>query len=148
MASGEITVTVQTLDRWRAMAYAPLDGTKVLLLVRHRTWWTAQKCSPEDAGIWEAECEGQWLDHNGGGWSWAGMSGTPIGWRPLNLCERVMREGLGDQCVWLRPAAAEFECLGEPSLCTNPRGCACVPDSKTPNAEVSGRAGAAGEGRA
>jgi len=21
--------------------------------------------------------------------------------------------------------APEFECLGEPSLCTNPRGCAC-----------------------
>lgn len=29
---------------------------------------------------------------------------------------------------------SEFECLGEPSLCTNPRGCACVPDNKTPNA--------------
>lgn len=24
--------------------------------------------------------------------------------------------------------APEFECQGEPSLCTNPRGCACVPD--------------------
>ena len=33
----------------------------------------------------------------------------------------------------LARAAPEFECLGEPSLCTNPRGCACVPDSKTPN---------------
>ena len=32
----------------------------------------------------------------------------------------------------------EFECLGEPSLCTNPRGCACVPDSKTPNAALTG----------
>ena len=32
------------------------------------------------------------------------------------------------------PLRREFECLGEPSLCTNPRGCACVPDSKTPNA--------------
>lgn len=83
MASGEISVTVQTFDRWRAMAYAPLDGTKVLLLVRHRTWWTAHKCNPEDAGIWEAECEGQWLDHNGGGWSWEGMAGTPVGWREL-----------------------------------------------------------------
>ena len=93
MASGEITVTVETLDRWRAMAYAPLDGTKVLLLIRHRTWWTAQKCNPEDAGIWEAECEGQWLDYNGGGWAWEGMAGTPIGWRPLARCERVMPDG-------------------------------------------------------
>ena len=31
----------------------------------------------------------------------------------------------------------EFECQGEPSLCDNPRGCACVPDSKTPNAKVT-----------
>jgi len=49
-----------------------------------------------------------------------------------STCE-CEREGLGDQCVWLKPAEAEFECLGEPSLCANPRGCACVPDSKTPN---------------
>ena len=26
----------------------------------------------------------------------------------------------------------EFECLGEPDLCENPRGCACGPDSKMP----------------
>lgn len=49
-----------------------------------------------------------------------------------STCE-CEREGLGDQCVWLKPAVAEFECLGEPSLCANPRG--CVPDSKTPNAK-------------
>lgn len=54
-----------------------------------------------------------------------------------STCE-CEREGLGDQCVWLKPAEAEFECQGEPSLCDNPRGCACVPDSKTPNAEVTG----------
>lgn len=44
-----------------------------------------------------------------------------------STCE-CEREGLGDQCVWLKPAEAEFECLGEPSLCDNPRGCACAPD--------------------
>ena len=55
-----------------------------------------------------------------------------------STCE-CEREGLGDQCVWLKPAEAEFECMGEPSLCANPRGCACVPDSKTPNADLSGR---------
>ena len=43
-----------------------------------------------------------------------------------SACE-CEREGLGDQCVWLKPAEAEFECMGEPSLCTNPRGCACAP---------------------
>lgn len=30
----------------------------------------------------------------------------------------------------------EFECLGEPALCANPRGCGCVPDSKTPNSSL------------
>jgi hypothetical protein len=49
-----------------------------------------------------------------------------------SICE-CERDGLGDQCVWLKPAEAEFECLGEPSLCTNPRGCACVPGCKTPD---------------
>lgn len=71
-------------DKWRAMAYAPLDGTKVMLLIRHKTWWTAHKCDPASAPIWEAECEGHWIDHNGGGWTWAGMAGTPIGWRERN----------------------------------------------------------------
>ena len=33
----------------------------------------------------------------------------------------------------------EFECQGEPSLCDNPRGCACVPDSKTPNVAIEPR---------
>ena len=28
----------------------------------------------------------------------------------------------------LSAAPAKFECLGEPSLCANPRGCACVTD--------------------
>lgn len=44
-----------------------------------------------------------------------------------SICE-CERDGLGDQCVWLKPAEAEFECLGEPSLCENPRGCACAPN--------------------
>lgn len=52
-----------------------------------------------------------------------------------SICE-CERDGLGDQCVWLKPAEAEFECLGEPSLCENPRG--CVPCRKTPNAQVTG----------
>lgn len=70
-------------SQWRAMLYAPRDGSKVELLIEHRTWWTAHKCSPDESRIWRAVCEGQWIDHNGGGWTWAGMSGTPIGWRPL-----------------------------------------------------------------
>jgi hypothetical protein len=71
-------------DEWRAMVYAPLDGTPVVLLIRHSTWWAAHKLASKDEGIWQASCEGHWIDHNGGGWTWRGMAGTPIGWRPLS----------------------------------------------------------------
>lgn len=77
------TICKRLRDQWRAMLYAPRDGAKVELLIEHRTWWTAHKCSPDEARMWRSTCEGQWIDHNGGGWTWAGMSGTPIGWRPL-----------------------------------------------------------------
>lgn len=49
-----------------------------------------------------------------------------------STCE-CEREGLGERCIWLKPAQAEFECLGEPSLCANPRGCG--PDSQPRPAE-------------
>lgn len=67
---------------WRAMVYAPLDGTKVQLLIRHQTWWSARKKSAAAAEAWQATAVGQWVDHNGGGWSWNGMAGEPVGWRP------------------------------------------------------------------
>jgi len=74
----------EDVPEWRAMVYAPLDGRKVELLIRHNSWWTAQKAYPYSADEdWQQVVEGQWLDFNGGGWSWAGMAGTPIGWRPL-----------------------------------------------------------------
>ena len=79
--------TAPEQKKWRAMVYAPLDGTKITLLIRHTTWWTAHKCDPAKANIWEAECEGHWIDFNGGGWTWAGMAGTPIGWRALKDAE-------------------------------------------------------------
>ena len=65
---------------WRAMAYAPTDGTEIELLIRHQSWWSAKKCG-EDLSRWEGPCLGQWLDFNGGGWSWRGHMGKPIGWR-------------------------------------------------------------------
>lgn len=50
----------------------------------------------------------------------------------------LKRRLAADQDFAALVTGAEFECLGDPSLCTNPRGCACVPDSKTPNARLSG----------
>lgn len=73
---------------WRAMAYAPTDGTEIVLLIRHRSWWSAKKCG-EDLSRWEGPCRGRWLDFNGGGWTWEGFMGTPIGWRPTNTEEQA-----------------------------------------------------------
>jgi len=65
---------------WHAMAYAPLDGTEVELLIRHSMWWTATKSDDHD--IYEGVVRAKWLDFNGGGWTWEGMAGVPVGWRP------------------------------------------------------------------
>lgn len=73
-------------DEWRAMVYAPLDGTEVELLVRHFTYWTARKLDGvvrADAE-WQGTCRAKWIDHNGGGWTWSGHAGTPIGWKPID----------------------------------------------------------------
>ena len=77
------TIRKRLLDQWRAMLYAPRDGTNVELLIEHRTWWTAHKCSPDEARMWRSTCEGQWIDHNGGGWTWYGHAGTFTHWKPM-----------------------------------------------------------------
>jgi hypothetical protein len=79
-------------NEWRAMADAPTDGTEIELLVRHRTWWSAKK-NGDDLSLWEGPCRGQWLEFNGGGWSWQGHMGTPIGWRPLAALEARDQQG-------------------------------------------------------
>lgn len=66
------------LDGWMTMSTAPLD-TEVTLLMRHFNWHYA---SPVDRGIWQEEVRGRWIDFNGGGWTWGGMVGTPIAWKP------------------------------------------------------------------
>lgn len=66
---------------WQAMLYAPRDGSKIELLVEHREYWIALKAGRADG--YRQACEGHWVDFNGGGWSWMGTAGQPIGWRPL-----------------------------------------------------------------
>jgi hypothetical protein len=73
-------------QRWSAMVYAPLDGSEVELMIRHRNYWLWLKSEKKIKGeSWEQVVRGQWLDHNGGGWSWHGMAGTPIGWRAIDI---------------------------------------------------------------
>lgn len=68
---------------WLPMNSAPLDGTRVRLHVRHAGWWAAKKVSDIESERWEAIVEAEWIDFNGGGWTWNGMAGTPVGWQPL-----------------------------------------------------------------
>lgn len=64
---------------WLAMADAPRDGTHIWLHVRHAMYRCAK---PEQRHMWLQICPAQWTTFNRGGWTWHGLSGTPIGWRP------------------------------------------------------------------
>jgi hypothetical protein len=70
---------------WSAMVYAPLDGTEIELLIRHHNYWTVLKVGGKDEAEknWQGIVRGKWIDHNGGGWTWNGGAGSPIGWRPM-----------------------------------------------------------------
>lgn len=64
---------------WRPLLSAPLDGTYVELLIWHHNHFKAPENQKEN---WEKIVKAQWIDFNGGGWTWSGMSGSPQGWRP------------------------------------------------------------------
>lgn len=66
---------------WQDIASAPRDGTKIILRVRHVNWDFEK--TPEKKSQWEQECQGKWIDHNGGGFTWDGLCGAVIGWRPI-----------------------------------------------------------------
>jgi len=58
---------------------APKDGTEIKLLIEHEN---LKYCSAKDIPLWRAEVDGKWIEHNGGGWTWYGLSGTPVAWKP------------------------------------------------------------------
>jgi hypothetical protein len=60
------------------MIYAPLDGTEVELLLHHPNHRYAKG---DEKQRWEQVVRAKWIDFNGGGWTWRGMSGSPMGWR-------------------------------------------------------------------
>ena len=88
---------VPSASDWRPMVSAPLDGTEIELLMRHFTYWTALKVNGKEEAekLWQAVVRGRWIDHNGGGWTWHGMAGSPVGWRPLHACESSAAEASG-----------------------------------------------------
>lgn len=61
-------------------------GTEIEILFRHWEYWTALKVEGKEKAEnqWQAVQKAKWIDHNGGGWTWHGMMGAPMGWRPIN----------------------------------------------------------------
>jgi hypothetical protein len=86
LAAGELTTNTSEppLDEWMAMLYAPTDGTEIELLLHHPNRRYAEGDAKRE---WEQVVRATWIDFNGGGWTWHGMSGTPMGWRPLGVKE-------------------------------------------------------------
>jgi hypothetical protein len=74
-----IEFSYDLLEGWQGMHTAPKDGTWIDLLVRHSSWVCADAAHKDQ---WQAPCRAQWIDFNGGGWTWSGHMGEPIAWRP------------------------------------------------------------------
>jgi hypothetical protein len=65
---------------WMPIETAPKDGTKILLWMVHQN--AKYSADPVSEG-WEAPVTAEWIDHNGGGWTWYGLCGKPTKWQPL-----------------------------------------------------------------
>lgn len=70
---------------WRALVDAPLDGTEIELLIRNHTYFHELKSGGKDMAekLWQEIVRAKWIDHNRGGWTWNGIAGSPVGWRPI-----------------------------------------------------------------
>lgn len=67
-------------DGWRSLDTAPHDGTEVQIRVVH--YLAPSYDNPVEEG-YIATARAHWIDHNGGGFTWHGLAGTPAQWRPL-----------------------------------------------------------------
>ncbi len=65
---------------WRPIETAPKDGSFVFLWMVHAN---AQFSSDPETDGWVAPVVAQWIEHNGGGWTWHGLCGCPTHWMPL-----------------------------------------------------------------
>jgi hypothetical protein len=62
------------------METVPKDGRDVCLLVRHPNY---EYAGARDRERWEEQVTAHWIDHNGGGFTWSGLFGYAIGWKPV-----------------------------------------------------------------
>lgn len=77
------------------MEMAPKDGSEIEILFRHNEWRYAKGARKNE---WQQWCRAHWIEFNGGGWTWHGLPGVPICWRPAT--PNVARDA-GQQ--WLLP---------------------------------------------
>lgn len=64
---------------WRALGDSPKDGSEVELLIVHQN---ALVSSDPVAEGWIQIVRARWIDHNAGGWTWYGLAGLVMAWRP------------------------------------------------------------------
>lgn len=65
---------------WQPMRTAPKDGTEIETLCVHPTAHYSKDAFGEG---WAAVVKVKWIDHNDGGWTWSGLCGVHMAWRPL-----------------------------------------------------------------
>lgn len=65
---------------WQPMRTAPKDGTEIETLCVHPTAHYSKDAFGEG---WAAVVKAKWIDHNNGGWTWNGLCGALMAWRPL-----------------------------------------------------------------
>lgn len=74
-----IAAALRSYGQWNFdMEAAPRDGTRIVAWCRHQYWQYAK--TDEERAPWEGPVIAHWIDHNGGGWTWYGHSGTFIAW--------------------------------------------------------------------
>lgn len=77
---------------WQPMRSAPKDGTEIETLCVHPT---AHYSSDALGEGWAAVVRSKWIDHNGGGWTWNGLCGIHMAWRPVRQARSLLSEGEG-----------------------------------------------------
>lgn len=76
---GTAGMTPSPLDGWEPIDTAPRDGTEIEMLIEGALYRYAR---PEERDDYRQAVRAHWIDHNGGGFTWHGLCGAPISWRP------------------------------------------------------------------